>query len=343
MTNNRPPSNRNGNGPRKPNYGSVPVRSKQNVQRKSGGSKYNMPKKNKLPTPVIVTNILMICVILAVCGVVFAIAFNNIQYDKADASRNSRRVAAAVSSVSSENTQSSKSSVNSNSAAVSSAAQSSVATSSAAEESTAGNNTSATVPTGEFNAEFFKNDLFIGDSIFTGLYGYSYLDRENVAAAIGYTPYGAQETDFDESFFSGSAVDYAKSRQPKRIIIMLGSNSLSPQTDFDDFRTGYRGLLNKLKANCPDSVICAVSVPPITADSSLASYSGITNSIINKANENIKSLCGELGVMYYDFNSVLKDENGYFKEEYAEVDGMHFMGSTYPIFLSGIEKFFEQQ
>ena len=200
------------------------------------------------------------------------------------------------------------------------------------------------VSTSEFDAEFFKDDLFIGDSIFTGLYLYSYLDQKNVAAAIGYTAYGAQSRTFDENFYSGSATDYARYRQPKRIIIMLGSNSLSPLAaadNYEDFIYGYRGLLETLKSDCPSSLICVVSVSPITADSSMASYSGVTNTIIDEANENLRVLCSEVGVIYYDLNSFLKDENGYFSEKYAAADGMHFLGTTYPVFLSCIQALFE--
>ena len=322
-----------GNKGKKPAYGSVPVKkTNQPIARSSGkptgkqvASKYSAPKKKKLPTPVIVTNILMIGVILAICGVVFAIAYNNIQYDKADAARSSKPSVGATSS-GVTNSQNVTSSVNSQ--------VSSVQNSSAAETSV------PSVNTGEFDVEFFKDDLFIGDSIFTGLYLYSYLDQKNVAASVGYTAYGAQVNPFDEAFYPGSATAYAKDKQPKRIIIMLGSNSLSPLAaadNYEDFITGYRGLLNTLKRDCSESTICVVSVPPITADSSIASYSGVTNTIIDNANAKLKSLCADLGLMYYDLNSVLKDANGYFNEEYAADDGMHFLGSTYPIFLSGVQ------
>ncbi len=337
MTNNRPPSNRN--GARKPNYSSVPVKTKQSAPRRTGPAKpkkYNMPKKQKLPTPVIVTNILMICVILAVCGVIFAITFNNIKYDKADEARNSGRggsVSSQSSSAASSNNASSA-----NSAAASSAQQSAEASSAVSRSESA---VPAVLPTGEYSLDFFKDDLFIGDSIFTGLYGYGYIERKQVAAAVGYTPYGAQTLDFDDTFFSGSAVDYAGSLQPKHIVIMLGTNGLSPKTDMDDFIYGYRGLLNKLKSACPGSVICVVSVPPITKDSTGASYSLITNTIIDNANENIALLCSETNVLYYDLNTVLKDSDGYFSEKYAEIDGMHFLGSTYPVMLSGVQNYLE--
>lgn len=359
MNENRPQNNKNG---KKSSYGSVPVRTKSNARpmagrsnvkpavkpsgkpggipinktggrplnRPTGKSKYDAPKRPKIPTPVLITNILMVCVILSICGVIFAIAFNNAKYDKDDASKNNR-TESVVSSVES----------------VSSTPQQSSAVTSQPTSDTSAENSVTSVdfvppPDGSFDKEFFKDDLFIGDSIFTGLYLYSHLERKNVAAMIGYTAYGAQVTAFDETFYKGSAVEYAKSLQPKRIIIMLGSNALSAKTDFDDFENGYRGLITALKRDCANSTICVVSVPPITADSSMASYSGVTNTIINTANTRIKKLAGEFDVMYYDLNSVLKDENGCFKEEYAEADGMHFMGSTYPVLLSGLQQAFGQ-
>lgn len=334
MSDYRPQNNRG----KKPTYHSVPVKKKSGSKSAAkSGSKYSVPKKQRVPTPVIVTNILMICVILSICGLVFAIAYNNIQYDKADSSTASKSAVGVNSSV-----QSGSSAVSSVNTPVS-VPQSTAGTSESTPQS-ASDNTSASVepPSGEFSAEFFKDDLFIGDSIFTGLYGFSYLEHRNVAASVGYTAYGAQVNPFDEDFYSGSAVEYAKSMQPKRIIIMLGTNGLNPQTDMDDFENGFRGLLNTLKRDCSDSKICVISVPPITADSSGAAYSGITNAIIDNANVIIKKLCGELGVMYYDLNSVLKDSSGYFSEQYAEVDGMHFLSSTYPVMLSGVQKLFEQ-
>lgn len=195
--------------------------------------------------------------------------------------------------------------------------------------------------TSDYDEDFFGNDLFIGDSIFTGLYLYSYIDRENVAAVGGYTPYRALNSAFDEDFYIGSAADYAKERQPEHIIIMLGSNGLTPQTDLEDYGNDYRELLNSLKINCPNSGICVVSVPPITANSSMASYSGITNALIDELNEVISALCNDLEIAYCDLNSVLKDDKGYFNEDYVYDDGMHFVGRTYPVLLSRVQKTLE--
>ncbi|MGN1340114.1 MAG: GDSL-type esterase/lipase family protein, partial [Oscillospiraceae bacterium] len=74
----------------------------------------------------------------------------------------------------------------------------------------------------DYNKEFFADDLFIGDSITTGLSAYNILSPKNVAASVGYTPYKAYNTEIalgDGS--TGTAYNYAVAMQPKRIFIML--------------------------------------------------------------------------------------------------------------------------
>lgn len=183
----------------------------------------------------------------------------------------------------------------------------------------------------------FDDDLFIGDSIFTGLYLYEFLDMENVAASIGYTPYKAMTSAFNKTY-DGSAVDYAKMRNPKHIYIMLGSNTMAAGTDFDIIVEQYRTLLSRLREACPESEIVVISIPPVTKTSTSASASGITNENIDYVNSKLKQVSD---VRYYDLNSQLKDENGYFRDDLAEADGLHFKGSTYKILLAGLQEFEE--
>lgn len=187
----------------------------------------------------------------------------------------------------------------------------------------------------DFDKEFFANDLFIGDSIATGLSAYGILSPKNVAAAVGYTPYKAYSTEIalgDGS--TGTAFDYAVAMQPKRIFIMLGSNGITSATAMED---SYRTLLEKLTDKCPNSEVYCLSVTPVTNDSSSAASAGITNSMITDFNKYIKALTKELELTYIDLYSLLSDENGYFLHEYAENDGLHFKGATYNVMLSYIE------
>lgn len=187
----------------------------------------------------------------------------------------------------------------------------------------------------DYHKEVFSDDLFIGDSITTGLSGYGILSPKNVAAAVGYTPYKAYSTEIalgDGS--TGTALDYAASMQPKRIFVMLGSNGITSASAMED---SYRTLLEKLTDKCPDSEIYCLSVTPVTSDSSSAASAGITNDMITDFNKYIKSLAKEKGLTYIDLYTLFSDDNGYFLHEYAENDGLHFKGNTYKVMLSYIE------
>ncbi len=186
-----------------------------------------------------------------------------------------------------------------------------------------------------YDKEFFADDLFIGDSITTGLSLYGALPTRNVAAAVGYTPYKAYNTEIDlPDGTTGTAFDYAVKMQPKRIFLMLGSNGITTASAMED---SYRTLLNKLDKKCPDSKVYLLAVTPVTDDSSQAAYAGITNTMITDFNKFVRSLADEKGLTYIDMYSLLADENGFFLHDYAEKDGLHFKGVTYKVMLSYIE------
>lgn len=188
-----------------------------------------------------------------------------------------------------------------------------------------------------YDYDYFDNDLFIGDSIFTGLYTYEgILDADNVAAEIGFTPYRAHYNDLGGG--KGTAVDYAKSIKPKHINIMLGTNAFGLNIPYTELIDDYKGLINALKEASPNSKICVISIPPVTKDSSLAEGAEITNDKINTVNKYIENMCTEMNIKYFDLNTHLSDDDGYFKEEYAELDGMHFKVNTYDVLLYGLEQ-----
>ena len=74
-----------------------------------------------------------------------------------------------------------------------------------------------------YEEAFFENDLFIGDSIGTGLVNYGYLSSNQVFAQIGLNPESARTKEYG----GYTAVTRAKELQPKRIYVMLGSNGLA--------------------------------------------------------------------------------------------------------------------
>lgn len=302
-----------------------------------------------VPPTVIAIYVVMALLILAICAVVFVVTFK-----KSTNNSDSSGVSQSSSSVTSSIVPDSSSSVNSSDVPVESTTESSGASSESSTTSTSSTSSSVqstdsasstasssgseylTVLPTKYNKEFFANDLFIGDSIFTGLSGYGFLDAKNVAAKIGYTPSGAMNKAFDAK--GVTAVDYAKQMQPKRIFLMLGSNTMSAGTNFDSIVSQYSELVKKLRDECPKSLICVISIPPVTSDSSAAKTGNITNENIRMVNQKLKTMAASNSVDYLDLNKMFSDGSGCFRDDLAEQDGLHFMGSTYKIVLSVLER-----
>ncbi|MBQ9947790.1 MAG: hypothetical protein IJO91_05320 [Oscillospiraceae bacterium] len=305
-----------------------------------------MPEpRSKLPRSVIVLNIIMIVLIFVICGLVVSLLYSDAVMGE--------RETTAESTISTPADQSAGTGKTTTSATTTTTPKSSVSMTKRSTEptepvSTPTESVSDTPSQSEpnlpedstdytdYSQTFFADDLFIGDSITTGIYLYNKLDMKNVAASVGYTPYKAytEEVDLYDGT-SSTALEYAEKLQPKRIYIMLGSNGLFAASAMED---SYRTLINKLSAACPDSYIYCISVSPVAKNSSLAASGGITNDMVVEFNSFIKGLCSELGIRYIDFYSQIIDENGYFLDKYAENDGLHFKGTTYDVMLGYIQK-----
>lgn len=302
-----------------------------------------MEKKPKLPRSIIVLNIIMVVLILAICALSFSLAFSTAKKEAAKTrfSYTEETTEEADAAVGFDETEEQTSVTTTTRMSVSMTKRTTDP-----EETTQpvieDEPTEEAVPADSvsriYSKEFFENDLFIGDSISTGLYLYNKLDAKCVAAAVGYTPYKAYSTPID--FYDGSsmtALEYAQKVQPKRVYIMLGSNGMASTSDIEAMKQSYRTLLEKLAEACPASKVYCLSVTPVTADSSEAAAGNITNEIITDFNSFVKSLCDEMGLGYFDIYSLLIDETGYFSKDYAEVDGLHFLGKTYDVMLSYIQ------
>ena len=209
-----------------------------------------------------------------------------------------------------------------------------VETTTTPEETTAPETTEEVITAVEsdvYDEEFFKDDLFIGDSIGTGLVNYGYLSSEQVYAQIGLNPESARTKEYG----GYTAVSRAKELNPKRIYIMLGSNGLAYMGN--TYMTEQMKLLvDELKENCPESYIYIISIPPVTKVHD--SEGQETMVMVNGYNRLLKDMCDENAVVYLDLCSQLQDSTGYFSDKYAEADGLHFLGTAYKKMLSFLQK-----
>lgn len=191
--------------------------------------------------------------------------------------------------------------------------------------------TVAAIEVDSYDESFFVNDLFIGDSIGTGLLNYGYFNSNQVFAQIGLNPESAHSTEYD----GYTAVTKAAELQPKRIYIMLGSNGLAYMGNTYMIQQ-MQTLIEQLRESCPESYIYVISIPPVTKAHEAEGQE--TMAMVNGYNMLLKGMADEIGVIYLDLCSELQDSTGYFSDTYAEADGLHFLGTAYKKMLSFIQK-----
>lgn len=182
----------------------------------------------------------------------------------------------------------------------------------------------------EYDKEFFENSLFIGDSIFTGFAGFGYLEPENVFAQVGLNPESALTKEID----GVTAVAKAENMQPDYICVMLGTNGLAFLSE-DYMAEEMSELIEGLKTASPSSEIIILSIPPVTAEHESQNPEKITN--IMDYNRKIQEKAEENDCVFIDIFTMLQDEDGYLSADYAEADGLHFLGKAYGVVLSRIQ------
>ncbi len=182
-----------------------------------------------------------------------------------------------------------------------------------------------------YNKEFFKDDMFIGDSISTGLYLYNFLDKDNVFAETGLNPESALTYEKDGLTCAGKA----QLLQPRNIYIMLGTNGLA-FLDGQYMCNKLVELIAQLETACPTAKIYVISIPPVTAVHEAEGNETMTK--VLAYNSALKSMCQQGGFTYIDLCSVLQDETGYLSANYAEADGLHFLSAAYIRMLNYVEQ-----
>lgn len=188
-----------------------------------------------------------------------------------------------------------------------------------------------TAPT-DFDTSFFDDSLFIGDSITTGLYLYGYLDPSIVYAMVGLAPSTALDSEID-----GKTIDSKiKSNNPKKIYIMLGTNSVGYADG--NYLADCMGELVQHISKVSKAKVYVLSIPPITYYAEADYDNALTTSAINEYNSALEKVISGTKAEFLDLHSVLTAPDGYYYEEYHEMDGIHFMGSTYQVMLSFLEK-----
>lgn len=161
--------------------------------------------------------------------------------------------------------------------------------------------------------EKFAESMVIGDWTAKGLYEYEVLDKTQVAAERDSGVCDSEETRID------GHVEIAVEGKPKVLFLSYGINDIEASSgSVSVFADAYRSVLDKLKEELPDTKLCVNSILPVK-QSAIDENPLYGN--ISRYNQELEELCGELGILFIDNDSLVRDE-------YYLDDGIH-MGAGY--------------
>ena len=191
---------------------------------------------------------------------------------------------------------------------------------------------------GQVDLNYFADAAFLGDSLTVGFSDY----QINLGGALvcGYTGVGpdaiVNRTAVKSSVRGEEiALDVLAAAQPKKLYILLGTNTLTTLGASDRFLAYYGQMLDMLReALGPDCVIYVESVPPVRPKAA-AGKPGLASDVLRGVNEQLAQLAASKGCVYLDLWEALADGEGNLKEMLAAPDGVHLSaGNGYGTWLT---------
>ena len=191
---------------------------------------------------------------------------------------------------------------------------------------------------GQVDLSYFSDAAFLGDSLTVGFSDY----KINLGGALicGYTGVGPDAI-VNRSAVKSSvrgeevALDVLAAAQPKKLYILLGTNTLTTVGAADRFLAYYGQMLDVLRQTLgEDCVIYVESIPPVRPEAA-AEKPGLASDIVRSVNEQLALLAADKGCVYLDLWETLADGEGNLKEVLAAPDGVHFSaGNGYGVWVT---------
>ena len=182
---------------------------------------------------------------------------------------------------------------------------------------------------GRVETYYFDTAVMVGDSLSQGWTVYGRMSNANVVAYRGISPQGFTGLQSEPDGTQIVPLDKITDSQPRKIYIMLGTNSLVSLSD-EAFLAYYEELIQEMQRRMPGVEIYIQSVLPVTGDVA-AARPALDNNRIRSVNDQLARIAYENGVYFLNVQEVFTDENGNLKAELAAADGIHLKPSGYDV------------
>lgn len=153
---------------------------------------------------------------------------------------------------------------------------------------------------------FFANSAMLGNSLAQGMQLYSGLGEMTFFCYQSITVSSA-----------GPYVEELCAHQYDKVYIEYGINEI--YMDPDAFAAAYGKIVDRIRAAMPEAEIYVMAITPVTKERS--DEGSFTMTRINRMNEALYAMCREHECWYLDCCTLLEDDTGYLRGEYAGWDG----------------------
>lgn len=184
--------------------------------------------------------------------------------------------------------------------------------------------------------EYFADAVFIGDSMMENVETSGLIPTANYISRIGMSAHSMDDRQFRVQGHSGrlNAYEYAATYQPAKVYVWIGANGLSYNTS-DTIIGDYERVADDLITHFPDALIYVISPPPMTKVR-MNGEKKIPAGRYAEFNEKLCRLAQRRGFYYIDMYSLVTNEEGYLRKEYAAGDGFHLSREAYVLLTDAV-------
>lgn len=176
-------------------------------------------------------------------------------------------------------------------------------------------------------SDYFKDAIFFGDSISTGINAYNICDTACVAA-IGVAPSSALNTPYipTKDGEKLTVLEAAKAYGARsKVYIMLGGNGLWQEKEA--FVADYQKFIDAVRAQYPEATIYIQSMTPVTPEVT-GTYPEVTHQKVLEYNQAIAQLAAKNKLPFVNVFEALCGPDGYLPAGVSG-DGLHLSAEYY--------------
>lgn len=172
---------------------------------------------------------------------------------------------------------------------------------------------------GEPDQAVFDDAVFIGNSIFEGLYRFGIISHGKFFTKVGLNVNSVMTDHADGS--TVPVIDELNGIECGKVVILLGTNELG-WPSYTTFIQKYSDLLDAVWERQPGARIYITGLPPVQKKVDDEDKNGINNANIRKMNSMLEELASRRGAVYIDVPAELYDSADCLPED-ASSDGIH--------------------